>query len=170
MSNQGAHEFEAEVKILSKLRHGNLVSLIGYCNEGKDMCLVYEFMPNGTLEDHLHKGDTRTELSWPQRLKICIGAVRGLDYLHTGTSTQHGVIHRDVKSSNILLDANFAAKISDFGLAKVGPINQTQTYVSTRVKGTFGYMDPYYFNSGKLTRKSNVYAFGVVLFEVLCGK
>ncbi|GKC24571.1 kinase RLK-Pelle-CrRLK1L-1 family protein, partial [Tanacetum coccineum] len=168
MSNQGAHEFEAEVKILSKLRHGNLVSLIGYCNEGKDMCLVYEFMPNGTLEDHLHKDDT--ELSWPERLKICIGAARGLDYLHTGTSTQHGVIHRDVKSPNILLDENFAAKISDFGLAKVCPINQTRTFVSTGVKGTFGYMDPYYFNSGKLTRKSDVYAFGVVLFEVLCGK
>ncbi|GKD41861.1 probable receptor-like protein kinase [Tanacetum coccineum] len=134
MSNQGAHEFEAEVKILSKLRHGNLVSLIGYCNEGKDMCLVYEFMPNGTLEDHLHKGDT--ELSWLQRQKICVGAARVLDYLHTGTSTQHGVIHRDVKSSNILLDANFAAKISDFGLAKVGPVNQTRTYVSTGVKGT----------------------------------
>ena len=168
MSNQGAHEFEAEVKILSKLRHGNLVSLIGYCDEGKDMCLIYEFMPNGTLEDHLHKDDT--ELSWLQRLNICIGAARGLDYLHTGTSTQHGVIHRDVKFSNILLDANFAAKISDFGLAKVGPINQTRTYVSTGVKGTFGYMDPCYFNSGKLTRKSDVYAFGVVLFEVLCGK
>ncbi|GJY66738.1 probable receptor-like protein kinase [Tanacetum coccineum] len=168
MSNQGAHEFEAEVQILSKLRHGNLVSLIGYCIEGKDMCLVYEFMPNGTLGYHLHRDDT--ELSWPLRLKICIGAARGLEYLHTGTSTQHGVIHRDVKSSNILLDANFAAKISDFGLAKVGPINQTRTYVSTGVKGTFGYMDPYYFNSGRLTRKSDVYAFGVVLLEVLCGK
>ncbi|PWA90536.1 mitogen-activated protein (MAP) kinase kinase kinase, MLK1/MLK2/MLK4 [Artemisia annua] len=168
MSNQGAHEFEVEVQILSKLRHGNLVPLIGYCIEGKDMCLVYEFMPNGTLEDHLHKDDT--ELSWLQRLNICIGAARGLDYLHTGTSTQHGVIHRDVKSSNILLDAKFDAKISDFGLAKVGPINQTRTYVRTGVKGTFGYMDPYYFNSGKLTRKSDVYAFGVVLFEVLCGK
>nr|XP_043629844.1 receptor-like protein kinase FERONIA [Erigeron canadensis] len=168
-SSQGAGEFEAEVEVLSKLRHGNLVPLIGYCNEGEEMILAYEFMPNGTLDDHLHK-DNRTDISWLQRLKICIGAARGLDYLHTGTATRYGVIHRDVKTSNILLDANFDAKIADFGLAKVGPINQTRTFVSTGLKGTFGYMDPCYSNSGKLTRKSDVYAFGVVLFEVLCGK
>ncbi|KAF5783742.1 putative protein kinase RLK-Pelle-CrRLK1L-1 family [Helianthus annuus] len=166
-SNQGVTEFEAEVKLLSKLRHGNMVPLVGYCNEGNEMVLAYEFMPNGTLEDHLHKGDT--ELSWLQRLTICIGAAHGLDYLHTGTSTQHGVIHRDVKTSNILLDSNLAARVSDFGLAKVGPINQTRTHLSTLVKETFGYMDPCYFQSGKLTRKSDVYAFGVVLFEE-CGK
>ncbi|XP_071740430.1 uncharacterized protein [Rutidosis leptorrhynchoides] len=171
-SNQGAREFEAEIEILSKLRHGNLVSLIGYCNEGNEMVLAYEFMPNGNLQDHLRNNgtDLSLSLSWLQRLKICVGAARGLDYLHTGTSTQQGVIHRDVKTSNILLDANFDAKISDFGLAKVGPINQTKTSVSTLVKGTFGYMDPSYFFSGKLTRKSDVYAFGVVLFEVLSGK
>ncbi|XP_071737050.1 putative receptor-like protein kinase At5g39000 isoform X2 [Rutidosis leptorrhynchoides] len=167
-STQGAHEFEAEIEILSKLRHANLVSLIGYCSEENEMVLAYEFMPNGNLQDHLHK--TGTDLSWLQRLKICIGAARGLDYLHTGTSTQHGVIHRDVKTSNILLDGTFAAKISDFGLATVGPINQTQTFVSTIVKGTFGCMDPSYFLSGQLTRKSDVYAFGVVLFEVLSGR
>ncbi|XP_071740550.1 putative receptor-like protein kinase At5g39000 [Rutidosis leptorrhynchoides] len=167
-SSQGAREFEAEVEVLSKLRHGNLVSLIGNCNEENEVVLAYEFMPNGNLQDLLH--NTGTDLSWLQRLKICIGAARGLDYLHTGPSTQHGIIHRDVKTSNILLDANFAAKISDFGLAKVGPINQTQTFVSTRVKGTFGYMDPSYFLSGKLTRKSDVYAFGVVLFKVLSGR
>ncbi|KAL4582350.1 hypothetical protein LXL04_006897 [Taraxacum kok-saghyz] len=166
MSNQGAHEFEAEIQVLSKLRHGNLVSLVGFCNEGKEMALVYEFMPNGTLEENLHQPDSY--LSWLQLLKISIGAAWGLDYLHVGTSTQHGVIHRDVKSSNILLDANFDAKIADFGLAKIGLIERT--HVSTAVKGTFGYMDPNYFYTGKLTTSSDVYAFGVVLFEVLTGK
>ncbi|KAF5815675.1 putative protein kinase RLK-Pelle-CrRLK1L-1 family [Helianthus annuus] len=166
MCEQGASEFRAEVMMLSRLRHCNLVSLIGYCNEGKEMALVYEYMKKGTLYDHLHKKGT--PLTWSQRLKICIGASRGLDYLHTGTGTVHGVIHRDVKSSNILLDRNYAAKISDFGLAKVCPINMTLTHVNTEVKGTFGYMDPNYFDTGRLTRKSDVYYFGVVLIEVLC--
>uniref|UniRef100_A0A251RQR8 Protein kinase domain-containing protein n=1 Tax=Helianthus annuus TaxID=4232 RepID=A0A251RQR8_HELAN len=150
-SNQGAVEFWAEIKMLSKLRHSHLVSLIGYCNDGQEMILVYDYMPNGTLADNLHKG-------------------RSLDYLHTGTGIKHGIIHRDVKSTNILLDVNWAAKISDFGLSKIGPTNQPTTYVNTFVKGTFGYLDPDYFQTGRLTRKSDVYAFGVVLFEVLCGK
>nr|XP_043628455.1 probable serine/threonine-protein kinase PBL22 isoform X2 [Erigeron canadensis] len=168
ISKQGATEFWAEVETLSKLRHAYLVSLVGYCNYEKEMILVYEYMPYGTLEDRLHKLDT--PLSWIERLKICIGAARGLDYLHTGTGTKVGVIHRDVKSSNILLDESWTAKISDFGLAKKGPINKPSTYVNTFVKGTFGYLDPNYFATGKLTRKSDVYAFGVVLFEVLCQK
>ncbi|CAI9303687.1 unnamed protein product [Lactuca saligna] len=168
MSTQGATEFWAEVEILSKLRHCHLVSLFGYCNYEKEMILIYEYMPNGTLEDHLHKLDT--PLSWLQRLKICIGASRGLDYLHTGTGIEVGVIHRDVKSSNILLHESWAAKISDFGLSKIGPTNQPLTYVKTLVRGTFGYLDPHYYSTGRLTRKSDVYAFGVVLFEVLCRK
>nr|XP_043632951.1 dual specificity protein kinase pyk3-like [Erigeron canadensis] len=167
-SNQGAVEFWAEVEMLSKLRHSHLVSLIGYCNHEREMILVYEYMPNGTLEDHLHK--LRTRLSWVDRLKICIGAARGLDYLHTGTGIEFGVIHRDVKCSNILLHESWAAKISDFGLSRIGPTNQPRTYVDTFVKGTFGYFDPNYFATGQLTRKSDVYAFGVVLLEVLCQK
>ncbi|GJW18817.1 serine/threonine/dual specificity protein kinase, catalytic domain-containing protein [Tanacetum coccineum] len=168
MSNQGAVEFWAEVEMLSKLRHCHLVSLIGYCKYEKEMILVYEYMPHGTLEDHLHK--LGTPLSWLQRLQICIGAGRGLHYLHTGTGIEFGVIHRDVKSSNILLHESWAAKISDFGLSKIGPTNQPATYVNTLVKGTFGYLDPNYFTTGRLTRKSDVYAFGVVMLEVLCRK
>ncbi|KAL7592250.1 hypothetical protein Lser_V15G33431 [Lactuca serriola] len=168
MSSQGASEFWAEVKMLSKLRHCHLVSLFGYCNHEKEMIIIYEYMPNGTPEDHLHK--LGTPLSWFQRLKICIGTARGLDYLHTGTGIEFGVIHRDVKSSNILLQDNWAAKISDFGLSKIGVTNKPSTYVKTLVKGTFGYLDPNYFTTGRLTRKSDVYSFGVVLLEVLCRK
>ncbi|XP_023755160.1 receptor-like protein kinase FERONIA [Lactuca sativa] len=168
MSSQGATEFWAEVEMLSNLRHCHLVSLFGYCSHENEMILVYEYMPNGTLEDHLHS--LGTPLSWLQRLKICISAARGLDYLHTGTGIDVGVIHRDVKSSNILLHESWAAKISDFGLSKIGPTNQPLTHVHTLVRGTFGYLDPDYSFTGRLTRKSDVYAFGVVLLEVLCRK
>lgn len=137
-SRQGAREFWTEINMLSKYRHSHLVSLIGYCNDFHEMILVYECMPNGTLADHLYKirrnsGTTNISrpLSWEKRRKICVGAARGLDYLHTGTWVQHRVIHRDVKSSNILLDENFVAKISDFGLSKIGPANQSCSHVST---------------------------------------
>ncbi|KAK4487795.1 hypothetical protein RD792_005518 [Penstemon davidsonii] len=169
-SRQGPREFWTEIETLSELRHINLVSLIGYCNEGREMILVYEYMTSGTLADHLYKlarvSGEDSSLTWKQRLNICIGAGRGLDYLHTGQR----IIHRDVKSSNILLDENFISKVSDFGLAKPEDRGNSKSHVSTNVKGTPGYVDPYYFNTWKLTTKSDTYAFGVVLLEVLCGR
>ncbi|GKC28572.1 probable receptor-like protein kinase isoform X1 [Tanacetum coccineum] len=141
------------------------VSLIGYCHDNKEMILVYEYMPHGALHDHLHKDDTH--LSWMQRLKVAIGAARGIDYLHKGGDTKHGIIHRDVKSSNILLDENWEAMISDFGLSKIIPFDHS-FYAS--IKGTFGYLDPEYLFTNKLTRATDVYAFGVLLFELLSGR
>lgn len=164
-SGQGEREFQAEVEIISRVHHKHLVSLVGYCITGVQRLLVYEFVPNNTLEFHLH-GKGRPPLDWPIRLKIALGSAKGLAYLHE--DCQPKIIHRDIKAANILLDFNFEAKVADFGLAKL--TSDVNTHVSTRVMGTFGYLAPEYASSGKLTEKSDVFSFGVMLLELITGR
>ncbi|KAK4586836.1 hypothetical protein RGQ29_023842 [Quercus rubra] len=165
---QGNREFLVEVLMLSLLHHPNLVNLIGYCADGDQRLLVYEFMPLGSLEDHLHDLPPDKEpLDWNTRMKIAAGAAKGLEYLHDKANPP--VIYRDLKSSNILLDEGFHPKLSDFGLAKLGPVGD-KTHVSTRVMGTYGYCAPEYAMTGQLTLKSDVYSFGVVFLELITGR
>lgn len=165
---QGNREFLVEVLMLSLLHHPNLVNLIGYCADGDQRLLVYEFMPLGSLEDHLHDLTPDKEpLDWNTRMKIAAGAAKGLEYLHDKANPP--VIYRDFKSSNILLDEGFHPKLSDFGLAKLGPTGD-KSHVSTRVMGTYGYCAPEYAMTGQLTVKSDVYSFGVVFLELITGR
>ncbi|KAJ4718029.1 LysM receptor kinase [Melia azedarach] len=163
-------EFMAEMKILCKVHHANLVELIGYAAADDELFLIYEYAQKGSLKSHLHDPQNKghTSLSWIMRLQIALDAARGLEYIHEHTKTHY--VHRDVKSSNILLDGSFRAKISDFGLAKlVGKTGDGET-TATKVVGTFGYLAPEYLSDGLATARSDVYAFGVVLFEIISGK
>ncbi|KAL2335556.1 hypothetical protein Fmac_016769 [Flemingia macrophylla] len=163
--HQGHKEWLAELNYLGDLLHPNLVKLIGFCIEDDQRLLVYEFMPRGSLENHLFRRPL--PLPWSIRMKIALGAAKGLAFLHE--EAQRPIIYRDFKTSNILLDAEYNAKLSDFGLAKDGPEGE-KTHVSTRVMGTYGYAAPEYVMTGHLTSKSDVYSFGVVLLEMLTGR
>ncbi|XP_071715377.1 probable serine/threonine-protein kinase PBL10 [Rutidosis leptorrhynchoides] len=164
---QGHKEWLAEINYLGQLRHPNLVKLIGYCLEDDHRLLAYEFMPKGSMENHLfRRGSYFQPLSWRLRMKVALGAAKGLAFLHNAETM---VIYRDFKTSNILLDSKFNAKLSDFGLARDGPTGD-KSHVSTRVMGTHGYAAPEYISTGHLTAKSDVYSFGVVLLEILSGK
>ncbi|CAL9050696.1 unnamed protein product [Musa banksii] len=164
-SGQGEREFQAEVEIISRVHHRHLVSLVGYCIAGSQRLLVYEFVPNNTLEHHLH-GKGLPTMDWATRLKIAVGSAKGLAYLHEDCHPR--IIHRDIKTANILLDNKFEAMVADFGLAKLS--SDTNTHVSTRVMGTFGYLAPEYASSGKLTDRSDVFSFGVMLLELITGR
>ncbi|KAG6515089.1 hypothetical protein ZIOFF_025474 [Zingiber officinale] len=164
-SGQGEREFQAEVEIISRVHHRHLVTLVGYCIAGAQRMLVYEFVPNNTLEYHLHVNNNPV-MDWPTRLKIAIGSAKGLAYLHEDCHPR--IIHRDIKTANILLDNNFEAMVADFGLAKFN--SDTNTHVSTRIMGTFGYLAPEYASTGKLTEKSDVFSFGVMLLELITGR
>jgi serine/threonine protein kinase len=156
---------QAEINYLGNLLHPNLVKLVGYCIEDDQRLLVYEFMPRGSLENHLFRRSL--PLPWSIRMKIALGAAKGLSFLHE--EALKPVIYRDFKTSNILLDGEYNAKLSDFGLAKDAP-DEGKTHVSTRVMGTYGYAAPEYVMTGHLTSKSDVYSFGVVLLEMLTGR
>ncbi|XP_044503300.1 receptor-like serine/threonine-protein kinase ALE2 isoform X2 [Mangifera indica] len=166
-NQNGDREFIAEVEMLSRLHHRNLVKLIGICIEGRRRCLVYELVRNGSVESHLHGVDQkRGPLDWEARMKIALGAARGLAYLHEDSNPR--VIHRDFKASNVLLEDDFTPKVSDFGLAREA--TEGSQHISTRVMGTFGYVAPEYAMTGHLLVKSDVYSYGVVLLELLTGR
>jgi hypothetical protein len=164
---QGNREFIAEMETLGKVKHQNLVPLLGYCSFGEEKLLVYEYMVNGSLDLWLRNQSRALDvLDWPKRVKIATGAARGLAFLHHGF-TPH-IIHRDIKASNILLNEDFEPKVADFGLARL--ISACETHVSTDIAGTFGYIPPEYGQSGRSTTRGDVYSFGVILLELVTGK
>ncbi|KAI3442334.1 Non-specific serine/threonine protein kinase, partial [Psidium guajava] len=163
-SKQGKKEYVSEVKIISQLRHRNLVQLIGWCHEEGELLLVYEFLPNGSLDSHLFRG--KTHLTWAVRYKIALGLASALLYLHE--EWKQCVVHRDVKSSNVMLDSNFNAKLGDFGLARL--VDHDMGSQTTVLAGTMGYLAPECVTTGKASKESDVYSFGVVALEIACGR
>lgn len=164
---QAEKEFEVEVEAIGRVRHKNLVRLLGYCAEGAHRMLVYEYVNNGNLEQWLH-GDVGpcSPLKWEIRMNVILGTAKGLSYLHEGLEPK--VVHRDIKSSNILLDKQWNSKVSDFGLAKL--LGSESSYITTRVMGTFGYVAPEYASTGMLNERSDVYSFGVLIMEIITGR
>nr|CAD1827990.1 unnamed protein product [Ananas comosus var. bracteatus] len=167
-STQGTREFNNELRILSTIQHDNLVPLLGYCCENDQQILVYPFMSNGSLQDRLYgEAAKRKVLDWPTRLSIALGAAKGLMYLHNFAG--RCIIHRDVKSSNILLDHSMIGKVTDFGFSKYAP-QEGDSGASLEVRGTAGYLDPEYYSTQQLSAKSDVFSFGVVLLEIVTGR
>ncbi|KAL9814880.1 putative transferase, protein kinase RLK-Pelle-LRR-I-1 family [Arabidopsis thaliana] len=164
LSTQGYKQFKAEVDLLLRVHHTNLVSLVGYCHEGNHLALIYEFLPNGDLKQHLSGKGGKSIINWSTRLRIALEAALGLEYLHIGCTPP--MVHRDVKTANILLDENFKAKLADFGLSRSFQV-KGEPYDSTLVAGTPGYLDPEYYRTGRLAEKSDVYSFGIVLLEMI---
>ncbi|GJS34780.1 kinase-like domain, phloem protein 2-like protein [Tanacetum coccineum] len=170
---KGKQGFGTEIETLTSCKHENIISLLGFCDEGPDhMILIYEYASRGSLEDCMESNDKMTNLTWVQRIKICLNIAHGLKYIHTNTDQdKQKIIHRDIKSANILLSKSWEAKIADFGLSKIHPESQEASTLNTStIAGTNMYLDPEYEKSGKLNKKSDIYSFGVVLFEILTGR
>nr|XP_043611742.1 uncharacterized protein LOC122583401 [Erigeron canadensis] len=168
---KGKQGFYEEIETLTNCKHQNIVSLLGFCDEDPHMILVYELVSNGSLEDYLESTTNSIYLTWAQCIHICLDIARGLDYLHSSTKDKPTILHRDIKSANVLLDNNWNAKIADFGLSKRRPMNQKRSTIMTNMlAGTEGYIDPEYKATGKLKKESDIYSFGIVLFEIMSGR